>query len=86
MVKIASELSEKHKILHGDEMYFASYFSWCGHVARLTTADPQRETSQIFNLKYGMAAEFEERAWITMPWTWVQGVEMGAGSRTVCWY
>ena len=41
----------KHQILHGDEMYFASYFSWCGHVARLTKADPQRETSQIFTMK-----------------------------------
>ena len=34
--------------------------------------------------KYGAVAEFEERAWITMPWTWVQGVEMGTGSG--CWY
>ena len=32
-------------------MHFASYFLWCGHVARLTTADPQRETSRISTLK-----------------------------------
>ena len=41
----------KDKVLHGDEMYFASYFSWCGHVARLIKMDPQRETSRIFTLK-----------------------------------
>ena len=31
-----------------------------------------------------MAAEFVEGDRITMPWTEVQGVEMGAGSGTVC--
>ena len=38
----------KHKFPHGDETYFASYFSWCGHVARVTTRDPRRETSTLF--------------------------------------
>ena len=76
----------KHKNLHDDEMYFASYFSWCGHVTRLTKADTQRETSRIFTQKKGMVAEFEERARITNPWTQVQGVEMGAGRGTVFWH
>ena len=51
VVKIAAQRQEKHKILHGDETYFASYFSWCGNVARLTKADPKREMSQIFMQK-----------------------------------
>ena len=38
----------KHKIMHGDETYFAHYFSWCGHIARLATRDPARETSNMF--------------------------------------
>ena len=33
-----------------------------------------------------MAAAFEERARITMSWTSVHGVEMGAGRCTVCWH
>ena len=49
--KLLHNCRRKHKILHYDEMYFASYFSWCGHVARLTKADPQRETSRKFTLK-----------------------------------
>ena len=49
--KLLHKCRAKHKILHGDEMNFASHFSWCGHVARLTKADPQRETSRIFMLK-----------------------------------
>ena len=36
--------------------------------------------------KFGMAAGFEETARITMSWTSVQGVEMGAGRCTVRWY
>ena len=49
--KLQHNCRRKHKILHGDEMYFASYFSWCGPVARLTKADPKRETSRIFTLR-----------------------------------
>ena len=37
-----------HKFLHGDETYFAQYFSWCGHIARITTRDPGRETSKMY--------------------------------------
>ena len=61
-LKTAAQLSGKHNILHGDEMQFASYFSWCGHVALLTKADPQRETSRILMMKNMelMAAEFQE--------------------------
>ena len=29
----------KHKFPHGDETYFASFFSWSGHVARITIRD-----------------------------------------------
>ena len=49
--KLLHSCRRKHKTLHGDEMYFASYFSWCGNAARLTKADPQRETSRIFMMK-----------------------------------
>ena len=49
--KLLHNCRGKRKILHGDEMYFANFLSWCGHVARLTKADPQRETSRIFMLK-----------------------------------
>ena len=38
----------KHKFFHGDGTYFASFFSWCAHVARITTRDPTRETSKLF--------------------------------------
>ena len=49
--KLLHNCRTKHKILHVDGMYFASYFSWCGHVARLEITDPQRETSRIFTLE-----------------------------------
>ena len=49
--KLLHNCRKKHKIFHGDEMYFASYLSWCGHVARLTTADPLRETRRIVTLR-----------------------------------
>ena len=49
--KLLHNCRRNHKLLHGDDMYFASYFLWCGHVARLTKADPQRETSRVFVLK-----------------------------------
>ena len=38
----------KHKLLHADETYFAQYFSWCGHVARISTRYPTRETSRMY--------------------------------------
>ena len=34
--------------------------------------------------KHGVVAETEERTGITMSWTSIQGMEMGAGSGTVC--
>ena len=49
--KLLHNCRAKHIILHCGEMYFASYFSGCGHVSRLTKTDPQRETSHIFMLK-----------------------------------
>ena len=49
--KLLHNSRQKHRIIHGDALYFASYFSWCGRVARLTTADPQRKTSRIFTLR-----------------------------------
>ena len=33
-----------------------------------------------------MVAEIEERTGITMSWTSIQAMEMGAGSGTVCWH
>ena len=38
--KLLHSSRAKHQILHGDEMYVESYFSWCCHVARLTKMDP----------------------------------------------
>ena len=37
----------KHKFPHGDETYFASYFS-CGHIAHITMRDPKRDTSKLY--------------------------------------
>ena len=38
----------KHKFPHGDATYFARYFSWWGHIARIATRDPMSETSKLF--------------------------------------
>ena len=38
----------KHKFPHVDETSFASNFSRCGHIARITARDPKRETSNLF--------------------------------------
>ena len=57
----------KHKLPLGDEMYFASYFSWCGHTALITTRDPKRETSKFFFAqKYDVASELEEGTGLAM--------------------
>ena len=37
----------KHKFPPGDETYFASNFSCCRHMARITTRDPKRETRTL---------------------------------------
>ena len=80
--KLLHNCRGKHKTLHGDEMYFACCFSWCSHVARLTKADPQRETSRIFMLKNmewkELGSQCHERRF--------RCVEMGAGRCTVCWH
>ena len=39
--KLLHNCRAKHKLLHGDEMYFANYSSWCGHVARVTKNGPE---------------------------------------------
>ena len=33
----------KHKLPRCDEIYFVSYFSWCGHIARITTRNLKGE-------------------------------------------
>ena len=48
--KLLHNCRRKHNILHGDECTLQAT-SRGGHVARLTKADPQRETSRIFMLK-----------------------------------
>ena len=54
----------EHKFPHGDETYFASCFSWCGHIAHITMRDPKRETSILFLHKnYGMASAV---SWTTL--------------------
>ena len=60
----------KHKLLHADETYFARYFSWCGHIARISTRDPTRETSRMYmnkniawlhDMKKELCAQFHGR-------------------------
>ena len=38
----------KHTLPHGDETYFAQYFSWCGHIARITSRGTGTETSRMY--------------------------------------
>ena len=87
--KLLHNCRAKDKILHGDEMYFASYFSWCGHVARLTKMDPQRETSCIFmlkmdwlrNLKKELGSQCHGRRFRV--WRWEQAVAQCVGTEWV---
>ena len=76
----------KHKFPHGDETYFASYFSWCGHIARITTRDPKRETSKLFlhkntawlrSLKKEMGTQCHGRRFRV--WRWEQAVVQRLG-------
>ena len=77
----------KRTFLHGDETCFASHFSWCGHVARMTVIDSMRETSRLcMHKKHGVAAESEETGGFAMPRSTIQGLEVGAGSGAVCWH
>ena len=47
-----------HKLPHGDATYFASYFSWCGHIAHITMRDPKGGNQHFVSAqKYGMASE-----------------------------
>ena len=62
-------------------MYFASYFSWCGHVARVTKVDPKRNESHFYGEKHLVVADIEEITGIAMSWTSIQGADSGA----VCW-
>ena len=81
--KLLHNCRAKLKILHGDEMYFASYFSWCAHVAQLSKVDPQRVTSRIYTLK---KMEWLGNLQNPMSWTSAQGVEMKAARCAVCWH
>ena len=70
----------KHKFPHGDETYFASYFLWCGHIARIATRDPMRETSKLFmhrNIAWLRSLKKEERVHNVMDAV----SESGGGSR-----
>ena len=81
LVRLLRNCRAQHKFLHGDETYCASWFSWCGHIARITTRVPTRETSKLFShKKYGLASEHEEGTGHTMSRTSPQSLEMGAGS------
>ena len=75
--RLLCNVRAKHKLQHGDEIYFASYFSWCGHNARITTRDPRRET------KYDAASDPEEGTGLAMSWTSLQSLEVGAGSGSI---
>ena len=77
----------KHKLPHGDETYFARYFLWCGHVARMTVIDPMRETNRLFvhknmewlrNLKKEVGTQCHGRR-LTV-WMWEQAVAQCVGT------
>ena len=78
----------KRKILHGDETYFASYFAWCGHVARMKSDWTRlvRQVACLCTKNNGMAAESEERSGFAMPRSTFQGLEVRTGSGSECIY
>ena len=84
--KLLHNCRGKHKILHGEETYFESSFASCGHVARLTKTDLQRETSRIFMLKSMEWLRNLKKEFIPMSWTPVQGCGVGGGRCAVCWH
>ena len=58
----------KHKLPDGDEAYFGSYFSWCGHVVPHDTDRSDARKKSIFHAqKHGVAAETEAGSGLTMP-------------------
>ena len=60
----------KHKFLHGDETYSAQYFSWCAHIARISTRDPARETSKMcMNKNIAWLHELKKGVGHAMSWT-----------------
>ena len=80
----------KHKLPHGDEIYFASYFSRCGHIARIMTRDPKRETSKLFlnknmmwlqSLKKELGSQCHGRRFRV--WRWEQAVAQCIGCEWV---
>ena len=74
----------KHKLQHGNEIYFACNFSWCGHIARITRSEKGNKQF-IFAQKYDVASEFEEGSGLAMSWTSLQSLELGAGSGSMSW-
>ena len=67
----------KHKLPHGVETYFGSYFSWCGHVVR-------ENKSPVRAQKHGTASGSEQRGGYAMPRPTLQGLDVGTGSVSVC--
>ena len=55
----------KHKFPQGDDTYFAQYFSWCGHIARISTRDSSRERDKqdVHEQKYCTTSGFLKKIW-----------------------
>ena len=65
---------------------FASYFSWCGHIARIATRDPKRETNDtsaaqkhclVAELKQDMGTQCHGRRFRV--WRWEQAADQRLG-------
>ena len=71
----------KHTFSHGDDTWLLSTsLSWCGHIARITTRDPGRETSRMYMNKHvAWLRDFLKGAGHSMSWTTPSRLEMGAG-------
>ena len=50
-----AQLHVQAQFFHGDET-FSQYFSWCGHVAKISTRDPAKETCSVHEQKYCLVA------------------------------
>ena len=50
----------------------------------MAVIDPMRETCRLFVETHGVAALCEERGGFAMPRSTCQGLELGAGSGSVC--
>ena len=84
--RLLRNCSAKYKLPRGDETYFGSYFSWCGHIARITTRDPKRETSKLFLHKNNAwLRSLKKETGTQCHGTPFQSLEVGAGRESMSW-